>query len=106
MGSGGAREVLGEQQVLNCLTETACQECFCTIYDVCVCVCVCVCFETGSHAVTQAGLKILLPPPSECWDYRHASLHLDEMIFLFAPTKGFSNSCSHSCPGKEGSDNH
>jgi hypothetical protein len=29
-------------------------------------------FETGSHSVAQAGLKvaILRPQPRECWDYR------------------------------------
>ncbi|EHB07938.1 hypothetical protein GW7_16975, partial [Heterocephalus glaber] len=34
-------------------------------------------FETGSHYVVQAGLKltvILLPQPPKCWDYRHSPL--------------------------------
>jgi hypothetical protein len=34
--------------------------------------------ETGSYCIAQVDLKlmILLPQPPECWDYRHAPLHL------------------------------
>jgi hypothetical protein len=36
------------------------------------------CVETGSVYVAQAGLElmILLPQPSECWDYRHGPPYL------------------------------
>jgi hypothetical protein len=35
-------------------------------------------FETGSHYVAQAGLKLvtLLSRPPKCWNYRHESLFL------------------------------
>jgi hypothetical protein len=35
-------------------------------------------FETESHYVAQAGLELdcLLPPPSECWDYKHVPPYL------------------------------
>jgi hypothetical protein len=43
-------------------------------------------FVTGSGCVAKAGLelKILLPQPPKCWDYRHALQHLPstrEIIF-------------------------
>lgn len=49
-------------------------------------------FFKGSH-VAQASIElmILLPPPSECWDYRRASLHpVCAVVFLPCSTSFFS----------------
>jgi hypothetical protein len=41
-------------------------------------------FETGSHNVGQAVLKleILLPQPSKCWGFRCASPYLASILYL------------------------
>jgi hypothetical protein len=43
-------------------------------------------FETRSHCVSRAGLKleILLPPSTKCWDYRCEPLHLTLLLLLNA----------------------
>jgi hypothetical protein len=42
-------------------------------------------FKTGSHYVVQTDLKlkILLPQPPECWDYRCAPPHPFMLFFFF-----------------------
>jgi hypothetical protein len=39
-------------------------------------------FETGSHYVAYADLKLMILESSECWDYRYAPLCLPQCIFL------------------------
>jgi hypothetical protein len=47
------------------------------------------CFETGSYYVAQAGLKlkIFLPQPPKCWDYRHTLTQLYSKIFEWKKKK-------------------
>jgi hypothetical protein len=47
-------------------------------------------FETGSHFVAQAGLKlsVLLPQPPECWDYGHAPPHAAEKCYVKPVNRG------------------
>jgi hypothetical protein len=48
------------------------------------CGCCLVLFETGSHYVAQAGLKlmILMPPSTKPWDYRHVPLCLASSLLF------------------------